>query len=85
VPPAALADRCLEVHFTFTSGAHAAVVDAVASHPDDVVVSFKNTPAPLLPAFPHKSPHWPRRDAERVATQRDSLRRQRAAAESGPS
>jgi hypothetical protein len=45
--------RLMVRDFTFTSGAQAAVVDAVASLPDDVGVSFKNTPHDYYPTFPH--------------------------------
>jgi hypothetical protein len=39
--------------FTFSSAAQAAVVDAVAGLPDDIVVSLKNTPHDYYPTFPH--------------------------------
>jgi hypothetical protein len=39
--------------FTFSSEAQAAVVDAVAGLPDDIVVSLKNTPHDYYPTFPH--------------------------------
>ncbi|MDA8296524.1 MAG: hypothetical protein M0004_08070 [Actinomycetota bacterium] len=41
--------------FSFTSGAHGAMVDTVATLPSTVGISFKNTPHDFYPTFPHNA------------------------------
>jgi hypothetical protein len=52
-PLRAAGRRLIVRDFTFHSKDQAAVVDAVAGLPDDIIVSLKNTPHDYYPTFPH--------------------------------